>query len=177
MTPTWSERFEGWFPGQVLISIVVGLVLLAEVVTHLPEQSAVEDMLGNEAEYFGRFFGTEQQWGVFAPDPRQTSLGIEARVTYEDGTTDVWTLPEGPRIGANLRYYRWRKWLERVRSDDWRGIWEPTARWIAEEHEGGSSPVATVELVRRFRGNTITGPQAPYEEFTYFTYVPDEGGS
>jgi len=173
VTPSSSERFERWFPGRVLISIAVATVLLAEVVTHLPERSAVEDQLGNTAEYVGRALGTEQQWGVFAPDPRSTSLRIEARVAFEDGSTAVWHLPQGSRIGSNLRYYRWRKWLERIRSDGWSGLWEPTARWIAAEHDGGPSPVAKVELVRLFHDNVIEGPQPRYEEFTYFTYVPE----
>ena len=162
---------------QVLISALVLLVLLAEVGVHLPSGSKVQQAVGPEANHISRLLGTEQQWGVFAPDPRQTSLGIEGRVTFADGSTTVWTLPEGPRLGANLRYYRWRKWLEPVRSDDYRGIWEATARWIASEHAGGPVPVASVTLVRRFRQNRIHGPQPPYEEFSYYTYVmSDEDG-
>jgi hypothetical protein len=120
-----------------------------------------------------RLVASEQQWGVFAPDPRTTSLRIEGHVTFADGTTAVWTLPEGARIGANLRYYRWRKWLERVRSDDYTALWDPTARWIADEHSGGPSPVAKVELVRRFHDNTLRGDPLPYREFVYFTYEPE----
>jgi hypothetical protein len=157
----------------VLISIAVGLVLLAEVITHLPSGSAVREQAGSQASYMIRLFGTEQQWGVFAPDPRQTSLRIEGRVTYEDGSTEVWTLPTGPRLGANLRFYRWRKWLERARDDNFRSLWAPTAEWIASEHEGGPSPVAKVELVRLFHQNVVAGEQPPYQEAVYYTYTPD----
>ena len=73
---------------------------------------------------------------MFAPNPRSTSLKIEGRVTFEDGSTATWHLPEGARVGANLRYYRWRKWLERVRSDDFRTLWEPTCEWIASLYDG-----------------------------------------
>ena len=62
------------------------------------------------------------------------------------------------RVGANLRYYRWRKWLERVRSDDYRDIWEPTARWIASLYDDQARrPVVRVELVRRFHDNVRRG--------------------
>ena len=161
---------------QVLISALILLVLLAEVGVHLPPGSSAQRAVGAEANRVSRLLATEQQWGVFAPDPRRTSLGIEGRVTFADGSTAVWTLPEGARIGANLRYYRWRKWLERVRADGYRSIWEPTARWIAEEHSGGPVPVASVTLVRRFHENRLTGPPLPYEEFSYFTYVVDPEG-
>jgi len=150
-------------------------VLLAEIGSHLPAGSALYDEVNDEAEFLIRAIATEQQWGVFAPDPRQTSLRLEGRVTFEDGTTALWELPEGPRIGANFRYYRWRKWLERVRSDDFRSLWAPTARWIAREYADRDSPVAKVELVRLFHPNVLVGEQPPYEEFTYCTYVPAEG--
>jgi hypothetical protein len=173
--PTVSERIERSPVAQILISIAIVLVLLAEVAAHLPTGSAVHRLVGDESDALVRAIATEQAWGVFAPDPRGTSLRIEARVTFEDGSTARWELPEGPRIGANFRYYRWRKWLERVRSDDFEGLWAPTARWIADEYADRESPVARVELVRFFHDNVLVGEQPPYQEFTYCTYVPAQG--
>ena len=170
---SWSERAERSPIVRSLISLAIVMMLLAEIGTHLPGSSAVSQLVSQEANHLVRFTGTEQQWGVFAPDPRQTSLRIEGRVTFEDGSTAVWELPDGPRIGANLRYYRWRKWLERVRSDDFEGIWDPSARWIASLYDDRPSAVAKVELVRLFRTNRLVGDQPTYEEFTYHTYVVD----
>lgn len=167
-----SERVERSSVGQAVISISIVLLLLTGVGTHLPAGSAVHEQVSREANYLSRLVASEQQWGVFAPNPRSTSLRMEGRVTFEDGTTAVWRLPEGARIGGNFRYYRWRKWLERVRSDDFRSLWEPTARWIASEYADGPSPVAEVQLVRFFHENVLRGEQPPYEEFVYFTYVP-----
>jgi len=177
-TPRLSERVERSLAGRVVISVGIVLLLLAQVATHLPEESALHDTVGDRADAAVRLVASEQQWGVFAPDPRMTSLRIEGRITYEDGSTDVWHLPEGARIGANLRFYRWRKWLERVRSDDYRGLWAPTARWLADEHSDGPSPVAKVELVRMFHENSLQGDPLPYRELVYFTYEPEsEAGS
>lgn len=167
--PSPSERLERSAAGQIGISIAIVVVLLALVGTHLPN-SVLRSRLGDEASLVAHLTATEQQWGVFAPDPRRTSIDIEARVTFEDGTSAVWELPAGPRLVANLRYYRWRKWLERVRADNYEAIWEPTARWIASLYDDRASPVAQVELVRFFRDNRITGTQPPYQEFTYYTY-------
>jgi hypothetical protein len=133
--------------------------------------------VGRSADWLVRVAAVEQQWGVFAPDPRSRSYRIEGRVTFEDGTTALWHLPEGARLGANLRYYRWRKWLERVRDDDLQEIWEPSARWIASLYDGYPSPVAEVQLVRMYHDNLLVGEQPPFQEFVYFTYVPSEDGS
>ncbi len=163
-----SERFERHAWGQLVIGALIVLVLLSEIGAHLPP-SAIEREVGPSANRMLRILAAEQAWGVFAPDPRGTSLEIEGRITFADGTTDTWSLPQGAVLGENLRYYRWRKWLERVRSDSYTEIWEPTARWIASLYDERDSPVERVELVRRFHENAVEGPQPPWEEFTYYT--------
>ena len=172
-----GEHIERSPAGQVLIAVFIVAVLLGQLITHLPDRSAVSDELADEANYSLRLVGLEAQWGVFAPNPRSTSLKIEGRVTFEDGAVATWHLPQGARIGGNLRYYRWRKWLERVRSDDFTDIWEPTCQWIATLYDDYDSPVARVELVRLFHENRLQGEQPPYEERTYHSCAPEEGGS
>jgi hypothetical protein len=172
-----GERIERSNLGRVIISVVIVAAMLAQVAAHLPDGSALEDDLGPSGRYLVRLAGIESQWGVFAPNPRSTSLKLEGRVTFEDGSTATWHLPEGARIGANLRYYRWRKWLERVRADDYRNLWEPTCQWIASLYEWFDSPVESVQLVRLFHENHPTGDQPPYDEFVYHTCSPREGGS
>lgn len=169
-----SERIERSPRGQVLLSIGIVLILLSVVCTHLPS-SAIDDTVGGPANQVIRIFAAEQAWGVFAPDPRSISLRLEARVTFADGSTTTWEVPNGPRIGANLRYYRWRKWLERIRSDSFSGLWRATAEWVASIHDDGPSPVTRVELVRYFHDNLVTGEQPPWESFTYFTLDVPEG--
>ena len=167
-TAPLSERFERSSLGQLVVSIGIVLVLLCEVGTHLPP-SALERAVGPTANQVVRLLASEQAWGVFAPNPRPTSLQVEGRVTFADGSTTVWTIPEGPNIGANLRYYRWRKWLERIRSDSYQDIWAPTARWIASLYDDQPSPVVRVDLVRRFHDNVLQGEPPPWQEYTYFT--------
>ncbi len=171
--PSIGERFERSPGGQILTGIAIVAVLLAQLIMHLPGDSAVEDEVGDEANYMARLVGLEAQWGVFAPNPRNTSLKLEGRVSFEDGAVAVWRLPDGARIGANLRYYRWRKWLERVRSDDFRDLWEPTCQWITTLYDDHRSPVERVQLVRLFHDNRVLGPQPAYEEFVYHTCSPE----
>lgn len=163
-----SERIERSPIGQVVIGGAIALALLATIGTHLPG-SSVARSVGARANELTHAMGIEQAWGVFAPDPRSTSLDMEARITFADGTTDRWTMPDGDVVVSNLRYYRWRKWLERVRSDDYSNVWEQTARWIAGQFDDRDSPVAQVELVRYFRENALDDPQPPFDEYTFYT--------
>jgi hypothetical protein len=171
--PSLGERIERNVTAQVLIALLIVAALLGQAATHLPGSSAIENKVGPSASYAVRLAAVEAQWGVFAPNPRNTSIKLEGRVTFEDGSVALWQLPEGARVGGNLRYYRWRKWLERARSDDFRSLWEPTCQWIASLYEEYDSPVETVRLVRLFRDNKVQGEQPPYEEFVYHTCTPD----
>ena len=175
--PTIGEQIERSPTGQIVIAVFIVAVMLGQLITHLPARSAVADELGEEASYALRIVGLEAQWGVFAPNPRSTSLKLEGRVTFEDGAVATWHLPQGARIGANLRYYRWRKWLERVRSDDFRSLWEPTCQWIATLWDDYEHPVERVQLVRLFHDNRLEGAQPPYEEFVYHSCTPEVAGS
>jgi hypothetical protein len=170
-----AARLEASRLGQRAILVLVGVLLAAQLATHLPA-SAVQRAVRPTADQAIRVLASEQAWGVFSPNPRRISIDLEARVTFADGSTATWEVPDGPIVGANLRFYRWRKWLERIRADDARGLWEPTAAWIASLHEGGPSPVVRVELVRFFRDNRVRGPQPSWQQATFFVLeVPEEG--
>jgi len=163
-----GERIERSLVGHIAIVVGIVVVLVAEVGTHLPA-SSLRQSLQPTAQRVAQLTATEQTWAVFAPDPRRVSLDLYADITFEDGTTERWTLPEGPIIAANLRFYRWRKWIESARADaQWR-LWDPTARWIASLYDGRTSPVARVDLVRRFHDNVIDGPQPPWRTYTYYS--------
>ncbi len=163
-----AERVEQSSLGQIVISGAIALALLATIGTHLPS-SSVSRSVSERSNQLTHAMGIEQAWGVFAPDPRSTSLDLEALVTFADGSTDRWTMPDGDAFVGNLRYYRWRKWLERVRSDDYSNIWDQTARWIARQYDDDDKPVVRVELIRYFRENALDDPQPPYDDYTFFT--------
>ena len=171
-----SEEVERSPLGQLVISALIVLLLLVEIGTNLPA-SAVQRSVGPTSGQIAFVLGSEQAWGVFAPDPRPSSLQLEGRVTFADGSHATWHLPQGSPWGENLRFYRWRKWLERVRSDTYPEMWPPTARWIASQYAHGRSPVTQVQLVRRFHDNTIADPQPPWKEFVYYTLDLPKAGT
>lgn len=153
---------------QTLVSAGVALVLLLEAATHLPPGSPLADAVAEPAQSISVALTTEQSWGVFAPEPRQVSRFLSARVVYADGATATWEVPEGDPFVGQLRFYRWRKWMEYVVVDEHRNLWEPTARWVARTHQREGTEVVRVGLVRRFREN-VPGQAAPeYEEFEFY---------
>ena len=169
-----SERIERSSTGRLVISAAIVLFVLCEIGTGIPS-SAIKNKEGETATRVVRMMGLEQNWGVFSPDPRSSSLGLYATVEFADGTTERWDLPDGGPVIENLRFYRWRKWLERVRADGYENLWDPTARWIASLYDDRPSPVVEVELVRLFRENSITGEQPEFDEYPYYTLDLREG--
>ena len=113
--------------------------------------------------------GLEQDWALFAPDPRRFGVGVYATVTHRGGRTERWVPPHNGLFLSPYRTYRWQKYVERLRADDYRSLWEPTARWIAEDAGPG---VTTVELVRTFREAVVPGsgkPRPAQGEFSFYT--------
>lgn len=171
-----SERIERSSVGRSIISAGIVLFVLCQIAIGLPS-SAIKSEVGPTANRLVRIMGVEQNWGVFSPNPRSASIDVYAIVRFEDGSSARWDLPEGGPVVENLRYYRWRKWLERVRADDYSNLWDPTARWIASLYDDRRSPVVRVELIRRFRENAVRGEQPPFEDFSYYTLDLREGGA
>ena len=103
------------------------------VVTNLPE-SLLRRKLSKVADPYLKATGLDQNWRIFAPNPRQTSLRLEARVRYDDGSVVVWRPPAGGDLVGAYWDYRWRKWLENVTVDPEReALWRPAAMFAARQ--------------------------------------------
>ena len=98
--------------------------------------------------------GLEQDWALFAPDPRGFGVAVHATLTYRDGHTRQWTPPHNGIVLTPYRTYRWQKYVERLRADDYSGLWDPTARWLARVYGPG---VIRVVLTRTFRDVATPG--------------------
>lgn len=162
--------------GRLVLSIGIMLLLVAEIGVHLPAGPLARAVTPASSRAL-QLAASEQTWEVFAPNPRGVSLRLDAQVTFADGSTSQWDMPDGPVVGTNLRFYRWRKWLESARADAEWLLWEPTARWVATLYADGASPVTKVELIRYFHDNVPVDPQPPWRSFTYYTLDLDPDGT
>lgn len=173
-----QERVETSRAGQAAISLFLIATFVAVMISLLPGASALQQQTIDKTQPYLNALTLDQNWGVFAPNPRQRVLEMEARLQYGDGRLVSWHLPDGgPLIGA-LWDYRWRKLVEFVTTDDYRKYWRPVASFIARhERRDGELPVR-VTLVRRERPVEPPGKvprYGPWQETPFYEYSPGGG--
>lgn len=153
----WGERFEQSPAVQGALTVVALLLVGSVVLWNLPAgrpRDATRPTVGTVVQGLG----LEQDWALFAPNPRAYSVGVYATITHRSGRVETWEPPHNGLLIAPYRTYRWQKYVERLRGDDYSGIWEPTARWIAREH---GSDVTKVVLTRTFQEAKVPGAGGP----------------
>lgn len=99
-----------------------------------------------------QYFGLEQDFGVFAPKPRDVNPHLTAIVRYRDGTTKVWTYPRMERIDLynRIRMERYRKFFDdNLAWPRFEKLWPDLARWVARVNfEDPANPPVEVSLLR-----------------------------
>ncbi len=164
------ERFEASPLGRILLSVFLVVVVAAIVVVNLPD-SKLRAKASDATEPVIDVLGLNQNWNVFAPDPRRQSLGLEARVTFADGSHASWKPYVGGNLVGHYRDYRWGKYMENVRLDQNRRLWAGLAGWVVRREAHGR-PARKVVLIRRWRnlkppGAAVNeGPQRLYVFYT-----------
>jgi hypothetical protein len=164
-----GERIEQSTAGQAAIGLFMAVVVVAVLGWNLPAgrpHDRAQRALGPVVQGLG----LEQDWALFAPNPRAFGVGVYATLTYRDGHTTRWEPPHNGLLLAPYRTYRWQKYVERLRADDYSNLWQPTAAWLARDKGPG---VTKVVLTRLFRDATVPGDgkaRPPTGRFDFYTY-------
>jgi hypothetical protein len=153
----WGVRLEQHPAGQAVLGVLMAGLVTCLALWNLPA-GRPHDAVRPTAGTVVQALGLEQDWALFAPDPRGFSVGVYATVTYRDGHTRRWVPPHNGVLVTPYRTYRWQKYVERLRGDDFAGLWEPTARWVARQAGPG---VVKVVLTRTFRDTEPPGSSGP----------------
>ncbi len=163
-----GERFEQSAVGQAVLGALMVVLVVCVGLWNLPAgrpHDAVRPVVGPVVQALG----LEQDWALFAPDPRRFGVGVYATVTHRSGRVVRWTPPHNGLLLTPYRTYRWQKYVERLRADDYAGLWEPTARWVARQ---AGADVTRVVLTRTFRDAVTPGtgegrpPGGSYDFYT-----------
>lgn len=121
---------------------------------------------------------------MFAPIPRNEDIYVTSNISYDDGTTETWTLSRMSDLGYLRRYQRerWRKFFnDNLRTDSNKQMWEPAAQWIArtKERETGKR-VTQVQLVRHWRqslrpgeSGNVFADKRPFNHFVFHSATLD----
>jgi hypothetical protein len=171
-----QERIEASRGGRVAISAFLGATLFFVCVTNMPQSRLRTDVMKVGSPYLNSI-GLDQDWRVFAPDPRRVTIDMFARVRYADGRLASWRSPRGGALLGQYWDYRWRKWMENaILDENERELWEPTARYVIREEEAKGRSPASVTLVRRWWELLPPGrgpERGPARQYAYFRYLPE----
>jgi hypothetical protein len=155
--------------GRALISVALVVTLAAIFVANMPD-SVIKKTLLVPAQPYLSALGLGEDWGVFAPNPRTQVIFATGRIAYSDGTASVWSFPIRPGI-MSYSDYRWQKFEEHVRLDDFRGLWKPFSEYLLRrEATPGKTPVQ-VALMRRWAQIEPPGTTpalSPWKQYVYF---------
>jgi hypothetical protein len=150
-----QQRFERSRVGRVVISLFVLATLITVLTANLPA-SHLQTVLQRFDHPYLNAANLQQNWGVFAPDPRQQTVEVLARVTFADGSQQTWQIPaRNPVIGEYIDY-RWRKWEEWVVSPSYPFLYKPGAIYAARRLATPQRRPVRVALIDR--SHQITPP-------------------
>jgi len=164
----WGVRLERSPYVQGVLTVLVAGVMILVLLWNIPPGRPRDELRPTVGPVI-HALGLEQDWALFAPNPRSFSVGVYATVTFRDGRSETWVPPHNGLLVAPYRTYRWQKYVERVRADDYQGLWEPTARWVARQAGGD---VVRVVLTRTFQEAKVpgaTGPRPATGRFDFYT--------
>jgi len=164
----WGLRFEQNPYVQGVLTVVLVVVMGAVLLWNLPPGPPREQLRPAVGPLM-HSLGLEQDWALFAPDPRSFTVGVYATLTFADGHTERWVPPHNGLFLAPYRTYRWQKYVERVRADDYSGLWEPTARWVARQAIGEVTKVVLTRTFREAKVPGAEGPRPPEGRFDFYT--------
>jgi hypothetical protein len=102
-------------------------------------------------EKYMLFTGLWHIWGMFAPTPLRFHFDVQAIVKFRDGKEKTWVAPrmEEFSVWERAPKERYRKWRERIRSEEFAMVWPDTARYIARQlNTDPANPPVEVQLKR-----------------------------
>lgn len=123
--------------------------------------------------------GFWQYWDMFAPNPSNTDIWVDALVRFKDGSQKVYSYPRMANLPLIAKYAkeRYRKFYERINPDEDVTMWPHFAQHIAYlECTDLKNPPVMVALRRHFLPVQPPGSRQPdkYTDYIYYNYVVDQ---
>lgn len=160
--------------GRWLVSSFVIVILSAMTLSAIPDSQLTETTTPYRRPITD-ITGLNQSWNLFAPNPRASTLVLEARLSYADGATATWRPPTGDRFIGTYHTWRWRKWSNNVLVRRNTSLHRTTAMFIAAENRRGDEHPVKVTLVQlRYQApppgsGEPRDPDPDWDEDPYFT--------
>lgn len=140
-----SERLLDRPAARAALSVVLAFTLVLLATVNMPQSSLRTHLLDFGRPYLNAL-GLDQDWEVFAPDPRRASLAVRAKVRFADGRVRVWRPPHGGALLGPYWDYRWAKWLEPLTGGAAPELLRPAALYAARQEARPEARVTRVTL-------------------------------
>lgn len=142
--------------GRQLLSVLVTLLLVVMLISNLPS-SELTDELARFEQPVTDLTGLSQNWALFAPTPRSTTLRLRAELEHADGSVTEWLPPVGDRVIGVYSSYRWRKWASAVASTSRTNLHRQTVTYLSAWADEALADQPPVVVVRLYRGVARAG--------------------
>ncbi|HWC86712.1 MAG TPA: hypothetical protein VG388_09235 [Solirubrobacteraceae bacterium] len=165
-----QQRFEESSTGRGILSALIVLSLIAIVAINLPQSELRRELLRPGQPYLNAT-GLDQNWALFAPDPRRVVIDVSAVVSLRNGRAALWRFPHDGALIGTYRDYRWRKWEENLINPANALLWRPAALWAATREAGPGEVPKSVALVERFAALEppgVTPSTGPVQQRTFY---------
>ncbi len=168
----WQQRLEESAFGRGMLSSLFVVTLIAIVAINLPQSDLRRQLLRPGQPYLNAI-GLDQNWALFAPDPRRVVIHVAATVSYDDGRTAQWSFPRDGALIGTYRDYRWRKWAENlINPANATALWRSAALWAAGQERRPGHAITKVSLVERFAPLAppgVTPSVGPTQQRVFYT--------
>jgi len=128
------------------------------------------------APYYVESLGFWQYWDMFAPNPAQEDIWLDAIVVFQDGSEKTVRYPRIADMTIYDKYLneRYRKYAERIYSQPYTWKWPHIAHWFAAKaYTDKANPPVFVKLRRHFYRVLPPGNPVPttYTTLEYYSAV------
>ena len=143
-------RLERWASNALIVTC-----LYVMIAWNVPDSQFRLNVLGPAAHWIA-WSGLWQDWSLFAPDPMDSNLEVEARVSDAAGHRWVWKIQPREALGplGGLRHEHYHKIVDLIRRDENQGyragFADYVARQVAELERIPAGTSLNVQLVRRW---------------------------
>ena len=137
---------------KIMISLFVVMYICAIGLWLLPDSETKETLIA-PLEPFILYTGLWQTYTVFAPNPRNFNLDLQATIVYRDGSSSVWKYPRMEQMGLleRMEKERFRKYgYDNLNSADNRVLWPDFARYVARLNRRDGNQPALITLERNW---------------------------
>lgn len=149
---------------KVLVSAFIAVHLVMIATTAFPDRSAVAEKFLALVAPYQIFFGLDQTWSMFAPNPASVNSYLTATLTFKDGSTEKWTFPRSSQIdglkrftaGERYRKYQQENLVPMEKSELWFDLSRYVAREVARIEKSG--PGRELDQIQFYRHSNVIQP-------------------